>query len=221
MGVIRCTFAAAIRQPESYSALISGTLTDNQVRGFQFIDEANRRRLAQNRQRADALGSPRPGRSWLGGLVSCGRCGARMLVCYPGAGKLQYRCTRAATDYGKPACQTLSGECLEALVAEQILQAVEPATLELSFAAAAECARQRDEAERAWQLRLERARQEVERAPAIVELPTLDRLEPAGPVRPGAAAVPAILVDAGADDEFVHLFGRTDGSELAESGSHA
>src|SRR5262249_13213046 len=30
--------------------------------------EANRRRLAQNRQCAAALGSPRPGRSWLGGL---------------------------------------------------------------------------------------------------------------------------------------------------------
>src|SRR5207237_2677545 len=104
------------------------------------------------------------GRSWLGGLVICGHCGARMFVCYPRAGKLRYSCTRDATTYGKPACQNLAGACLEALVAEQILQAMEPAALELSFAAATECERQRDETERAWQLRRERARQEVERA---------------------------------------------------------
>jgi DNA invertase Pin-like site-specific DNA recombinase len=126
--------------------------------------QANRRRLADNRQRADALGSPRPGRSWLTGLVVCGQCGARMTVSYPRSGQLRYSCVRQAVDYGKPACQNLAGACLEALVAEQILRAVEPAALELSFAAATECERQRAEADRAWQLRLERARQEVERA---------------------------------------------------------
>ena len=126
--------------------------------------EANRRRLANNRQRADSLGSPRPGRSWLTGLVVCGHCGARMVVSYPRSGYLRYSCVRQAVDYGKPACQNLAGPCLEALVAEQILQAVEPAALELSFAAAAECERQRDESEHAWGLRIERARQEVERA---------------------------------------------------------
>lgn len=126
--------------------------------------EANRRRLTENRQRADALGSPRPGRSWLTGLVVCGHCGARMVVSYPRSGHLRYSCIRQAVDYGKPLCQTLAGPCLETLVAEQILQAVEPAALELSFAAAAEWERQRDEADRAWQLRLERARQEANRA---------------------------------------------------------
>jgi DNA invertase Pin-like site-specific DNA recombinase len=126
--------------------------------------EANRRRLAENRQRADALGSPRSGPSWLSGLVVCGHCGARMVVCYSRSRYLRYICLRQAADYGKPVCQNLSGACLEALVAEQILQAVEPAALELSFAAAAECERQRGEIDRGWQLRLERARHEVERA---------------------------------------------------------
>ena len=126
--------------------------------------QANRRRLAENRQRADALGSPRPGRSWLTGLVVCGHCGARMVVSYPRSGQLRYSCVRQVVDYGKPACQNLAGACVEALVAEQILRAVELAVLELSFAAAAECERQRDEADRAWQLRRERARQEAERA---------------------------------------------------------
>jgi hypothetical protein len=126
--------------------------------------EANRRRLAENRQRAESLGSPRPGRSWLGGLVVCGRCDARMLVSYPGQGQLRYSCVRDAVDYGQPACQNLSGACLEALVAKQILRALEPASLELSLAAAAQCEQQRQEAERGWQLRLQRAREEAERA---------------------------------------------------------
>jgi len=87
-----------------------------------------------------------------------------MVVSYPRSGQLRYSCIRQAVDYGKPLCQTLAGPCLEALVAEQIFQAVEPAALELSFAAAAEWERQREEADRAWRLRLERARQDVDRA---------------------------------------------------------
>lgn len=126
--------------------------------------EANRRRLTENRQRAESLGSPRPGRSWLGGLVVCGQCGARMVVSYPDQRQLRYSCVRQAVDYGQPACQNLSGACLEALVAKQILRALEPASLELSLAAAAQCEQQREEADRGWQLRLQRAREEAERA---------------------------------------------------------
>ena len=63
-----------------------------------------------------------------------------------------------------PACQSLAGEPLEQLVAEQILQVVTPASLELSLRATAECERERAALEKQWQLRLERARQDTARA---------------------------------------------------------
>ena len=58
----------------------------------------------------------------------------------------------------------LSGEAIEQLAAEQILVALEPASLELSLAAAERIETHRGEVERHWQLRLERARQEADRA---------------------------------------------------------
>jgi hypothetical protein len=86
-----------------------------------------------------------------------------MIVSYPGQGQLRYSCVRQAVDYGQPPCQNLAGACLEELVAEQLLRALEPASLELSLAAATECEQQRAQADRTWQLRLERAREEAER----------------------------------------------------------
>jgi hypothetical protein len=76
---------------------------------------------------------------------------------------LRYHCQRQALDYGTPSCQGLAGEPLEQLVAEQILQVVTPAGLELSLRATAEFQRQRAVLEKQWQLRLERARQDTAR----------------------------------------------------------
>jgi hypothetical protein len=77
---------------------------------------------------------------------------------------LRYDCQRHALDYAAPACQSLVGEPLEQLVATQILQVVTPASLELSLHAAQECERGRTALDRHWRLRLERARQEADRA---------------------------------------------------------
>jgi hypothetical protein len=44
--------------------------------------EANRRRLAENRARAESKGAPREGPSLLAGLVFCARCGRRTAVHY-------------------------------------------------------------------------------------------------------------------------------------------
>ncbi len=75
-----------------------------------------------------------------------------------------YQCQRHALDYGTRACQSLSGVAVERLVAEQVLEAVQPAGLALSLAASQEIERERAQLDRAWQLRLERAQQEVDRA---------------------------------------------------------
>lgn len=72
--------------------------------------EANLARLARNSARVAAMGAPREGDSLLAGLVTCGRCGRRMMVAYSGrSNRLRYSCQRAAIEYAEPACQSLAG----------------------------------------------------------------------------------------------------------------
>lgn len=124
--------------------------------------QSNRRRLKQQRRRGPVPGPARTTAAVLAGLVVCGQCGCRMQTHYTGT--LRYLCQRQALDYAAPACQSLVGEPLEQLVAGQILQVVKPASLELSRRAAEECERQRTALDRHWRLRLERARQQADRA---------------------------------------------------------
>jgi hypothetical protein len=127
--------------------------------------EANQERLRANRARHDAAGAPRGGGALLGGLLSCGRCGRRMAVRYSGPGNAPaYYCNRASVSYAGPLCQSLSGRGLDDLVAGQILAAAEPAALEASLAAVADVERERAELTRHWQLRIERAGYEADRA---------------------------------------------------------
>jgi DNA invertase Pin-like site-specific DNA recombinase len=126
---------------------------------------ANQDRLQQNRARHDTLGAPRQGPALLSGLLRCGRCGYRMVVNYNNAHNgLRYNCHRALTCYGEPECQSLSGGCLDALVSEQVLAALQPAALELHLSAAEDIEQQRQKLHQNWQQRLERARYEAERA---------------------------------------------------------
>ncbi len=129
--------------------------------------ERNQAKLAQNCTLGKMLSAPRHGPSILAGLVVCGRCGHRMLVGYTNAsGKktLRYSCLREAIDYGGAACQSLSGRALESLVVERLLQAVSPASLELSLAARSDVERERKQLDDHWRQRLARSHHEVEQA---------------------------------------------------------
>jgi Recombinase/Recombinase zinc beta ribbon domain len=125
--------------------------------------ERNRHQLEANAQAS--LGVMRSGPSLLAGLVVCGRCGLRMAAAYNnnGAG-LRYRCCHNAIEYGSARCQTLTGGPLEACVSAWVLQALEPAALEVSLHVAAEVEAQRHKRQQHWQQRLERAQYAVERA---------------------------------------------------------
>jgi hypothetical protein len=99
--------------------------------------------------------------------VVCGRCEHHMLVGYSnttGQKTLRYSCLRDAIDYGTDVCQSLSGEGLEALVTERLLQTVSPASLELSLAATEDFERERKQLDDHWQQRLARSRYEVDQA---------------------------------------------------------
>jgi DNA invertase Pin-like site-specific DNA recombinase len=126
---------------------------------------ANQKRLEANRTTPDAPGPVRQGAALLGGLLHCGRCGRRMQIRYSGRQSLPYyACTRNTSDYGDPLCQSLSGRGLDELVTAQLLAAVAPAALQASLAAVADIERERSELLRQWDLKVERARYEAERA---------------------------------------------------------
>jgi DNA invertase Pin-like site-specific DNA recombinase len=124
--------------------------------------QSNLQCLRRHRLRGPVPGPARRTVALLAGLVVCGPCGCRMQTQY--SRSLRYVCQRHALDYGLPACQSLVGDPLEQLVAEQVLQVVTPAGLELSLRATAECEREWAALDQQWHLRLERARQDTARA---------------------------------------------------------
>ena len=132
--------------------------------------EHNQQKLAENSNATKMLLAPRHGPSTLSGLIVCGRCGYHMLVHYANADSgaksktLRYCCQREAIDYGAAQCQSLSGHVLEAFVAERLLQAIAPASLELSLSVADDVQQERKKIDEHWQQRLTRSRFEVEQA---------------------------------------------------------
>ena len=123
-----------------------------------------------NQQRLDAnstavFGATRNGPSLLGGLLVCGRCGRRLMVAYTNAGTgLRYSCARGVVDYAEPVCQSLSGQCLDTFIRQQILAALQPAAVELHLAAAANVEQERQRLHQQRRQECERARYETERA---------------------------------------------------------
>jgi DNA invertase Pin-like site-specific DNA recombinase len=149
-----------VRPPEECLALLEGHCPAY-ITAERFW--ANQQRLKANR--AASMRGVRRGPSLLGGLLVCARCGRHLLVSYTNAGRgLRYSCLRGRIDYGEPRCQSLSGQRLDALVSAQVLEALQPAALELHLAAAADVAQERRRLHQHWQQRLERARYEAERA---------------------------------------------------------
>jgi DNA invertase Pin-like site-specific DNA recombinase len=126
--------------------------------------EANLKQLAHNRSRMEARGAVREGPALLKGLLVCGICGYRLQVSYDQNRRPRYSCLRLNIERGEPKCQSLAGRRLDELVARQVLTALEPASLDLSLSAAADIQQQRDQLQKHWQQRLERAGYEAERA---------------------------------------------------------
>jgi DNA invertase Pin-like site-specific DNA recombinase/uncharacterized protein YndB with AHSA1/START domain len=149
-------------KPDQYHALIPGRcpayITPQRY-------ERNQERIRENRIRLQAKGPPRNGEALLGGILFCGRCQRRMSVHYSGLAKLpRYVCRSDRDDSAAPTCQCLSGRVLDQLVGEKILQALEPAALELSLLTADDLHQQRQRLDQNWRQRLERAHFQAERA---------------------------------------------------------
>ncbi|HEV2254691.1 MAG TPA: recombinase family protein [Streptosporangiaceae bacterium] len=123
--------------------------------------ERNQRRMQANRARAESAGVVRDGPALLAGLVRCGRCGKKMAVRYQrGRGGLLYPayvCGSDKTTYATGQCQQLAGGCVDEHVAGLLLEAMAPAALEVSLAAAEQAEEQRAKIDLIWRQRLERA----------------------------------------------------------------
>ena len=133
--------------------------------------EANVARMAANRQTAATPGAPRDGSALLSGLLRCGRCGGhRMTVRYHDSTAAArsvhgYVCAFYQVNYGTGGpCQHIAGPALDAYVTSQVLEAVAPAAVEVSMAAAAQAEDERAMLDRLWRQRMERARYAADRA---------------------------------------------------------
>jgi DNA invertase Pin-like site-specific DNA recombinase len=131
--------------------------------------EANIARMAANRQTAAAPGAPRDGAALLSGLLRCGRCGGhRMTVSYHDTSARSaygYTCAFYQVNYGTGGrCQHIAGAALDDYVSGRVLEAVAPAALEVSMAAAAQAEGERAMLGKLWRQRIERARYNAARA---------------------------------------------------------
>src|SRR6516162_1488919 len=118
------------------------------------------------RPRGDGGGAARKGAALLSGLVRCGRCGRMMQVGYSGHGgdAPRYLCGRGTQLYGTPPCQSIGGIYLHRAVLDQLFQVLEPASLEATARAMADTGQHHRDQVAAFELALERARFEADRA---------------------------------------------------------
>lgn len=133
----------------------------------------NRKRIKDNYVGTQkGRGAAGRGPALLQGLVLCGRCAARMQVRYRSRdfGKellrqeAAYTCYRGNAQFLTGLCQRVGALLVDHLVQDAFLRVLEPAQLEVSIDALQRLEENTRAAERHWDLKLERAKYEVERA---------------------------------------------------------
>jgi excisionase family DNA binding protein len=140
--------------------------------------EANTARLRSNwrRPRERVGGAVREGRALLQGLLRCGRCGRIMATGYSGTtGNCpRYVCARATQLYaGEHICQSIGGIRLENKVLDEMFDVLAPAALTATAQALAEADANYRRDLAVFELAVERARYEADRA-----LRQFDNVEP-------------------------------------------
>lgn len=129
----------------------------------------NQQRLAENAlANADGEASRvvREGGGLLQGLVRCGVCGRRMSPVYPNKGdSVRYVCDRGARNHGgESVCQSVGGSRLHRAVVEEFLEALSPASMQVTVAALEQMDEDEDAALEQLRARREQAEYEANRA---------------------------------------------------------
>jgi hypothetical protein len=133
---------------------------------------ANQERLHANcpAPAGQAGGAVREGRGLLQGLLRCGRCGRMMRTGYDRSGsggiRPRYYCAAEPTYLGRkaPTCQSAGGRELEKAVLAEVFAVLEPAALAATARALAGAEAARAERLKVFELAVERARYEADRA---------------------------------------------------------
>ena len=129
--------------------------------------ERNQLRLEKNRTSAKTMipgGAVREGAALLQGLLMCGKCGRRLTVRYSGTGGIyptyicgsHHREGRSTKD-----CMSVRCDPLDAAVAEQVLDALQPTELELAMKVLQNLEGRDQVLMHQWQMRVERAEYEA------------------------------------------------------------
>lgn len=139
---------------------------------YESIQERIARNLQMNSNQQDSQWGPsREGRALLQGMVRCGHCGRSMYVSYGGNRSsaktrrtLQYRCSALRKRHGDADCQTVGGQQINDVVVAAFLKVTRHAGDEASRLALEELQQDQESAERLWQLQIEKAEYEAQRA---------------------------------------------------------
>ncbi len=127
----------------------------------------NMERLEKNRTNAEKTvltGPAREGLALLQGLLLCGNCGRALTVRYRGNGGIYptYQCNHLRRDgLATRSCMSFRCDLLDPVISQEVLNALQPAELELALAALRELETRDQAIMRQWQMRLERAEYEA------------------------------------------------------------
>lgn len=171
----RVTARQRPRDPSAWEVRI-----ENHHEGFitPTVWRANLQRLRANWRApaGEGGGAVREGAALLQGLLRCGRCGRKLQVAYAGTGGSvrRYACHQAHRLHGtEHPCQSLGGKRLDDTVVAAFLQALAPAGIQATLAALEECEAAWAAEHAQWELLIEQARFEADRARR-----QFDRVEP-------------------------------------------
>jgi DNA invertase Pin-like site-specific DNA recombinase len=158
--------SGVVRRPLDECPVVLQDIYPAYLSWADFLQNQRRLRDNQSRYREARPGVPRRGQALLQGIALCGQCGRRMHLSYsgPGGDSPVYKCSQAATEYGGPACQEVRALAVDAAVEALVLAALAPDRLAVALAAVEELAAEDRALGRQWQLRVERARYEAQRA---------------------------------------------------------
>lgn len=131
--------------------------------------EINQTRLSENSFVSPEDGASRvirEGSALLQGLARCGTCGRRMSPMYAKKGDLvRYVCDRSGRNHGKGSvCQSVGGSRIHRAVVEAFLEALSPASMQVTLAALAQMDNAEDATLKQLSQRREQAQYEADRA---------------------------------------------------------
>lgn len=127
--------------------------------------EANQQRLKNNDQRPNRTGAPRSGNALLTGIVFCGLCQRRLSPIYGPNKRGSDLCGRHRTMAHVDSCRTtITCHVLDEFVTGKLLEALQPAAVELSLQVVEDEATRRRELEATHVHHVQRAKYEVELA---------------------------------------------------------